>query len=41
MVFVRNQYLNERKFGQTEDLAKAEGEDFEGWRAVVGTKFMF
>ena len=31
----------ERKFGQTEDLAKAEGEDFEGWRAVVGTKFMF
>jgi copper resistance protein B len=31
----------ERKFGQTEDLAKSEGEDFEGWRAVVGTKFMF
>ena len=31
----------ERKFGQTEDLAQAEGEDFEGWRAVVGTKFMF
>jgi len=31
----------ERKFGQTEDLAKAEREYFEGWRAVVGTKFMF
>lgn len=31
----------ERKFGQTEDLAKSEGEDFEGWRAVIGTKFMF
>jgi len=31
----------ERKLGQTEDLARSEGEDIEGWRAVIGTKFMF
>ena len=31
----------ERKLGQTEDLARADGEDIEGWRAVIGTKFRF
>jgi copper resistance protein B len=31
----------ERKLGQTENIASSEGEDIEGWRAVIGTKFMF
>jgi len=31
----------ERKFGQTENIADREGEDTEGWRAVVGTKILF
>ncbi len=31
----------ERKFGQTEDLAKAEGEDTEGSRFVIGARLMF
>ena len=31
----------ERKLGNTEDLARDEGEDVEGWRAVIGTKVMF
>lgn len=31
----------ERKLGQTENLARNEGEDYEGWRAVIGTKLMF
>ena len=31
----------ERKFGDTADFAKAEGEDAAAWFAVVGTKFMF
>ncbi|NQV99489.1 MAG: copper resistance protein B [Rhodospirillales bacterium] len=31
----------ERKLGQTENLARSEGEDTEGWRAVIGTKFIF
>ncbi|NQU58658.1 MAG: copper resistance protein B [Rhodospirillales bacterium] len=34
-------FLYERKFGQTADFARAEGEDVEGWRAVIGTKFVF
>lgn len=31
----------ERKLGQTENIALSEGEDVEGWRAVIGTKLMF
>jgi copper resistance protein B len=31
----------ERKLGQTENIALSEGEDIEGWRAVIGTKLMF
>jgi len=31
----------ERKLGDTADLARSEGEDIEGWRAVFGTRFMF
>lgn len=31
----------ERKLGNTADLLRAEGEDVEGWRAVVGLKMMF
>jgi copper resistance protein B len=34
-------FVYERKFGQTKDFAKAEGEDIEGWRLVIGTKLMF
>lgn len=33
--------IYERKFGDTADLADAEGEDTEGWRIVVGTKLVF
>jgi len=31
----------ERKLGKTADIAREEGEDTEGWRAVFGTKLMF
>ncbi|MBT8005118.1 MAG: copper resistance protein B [Rhodospirillales bacterium] len=31
----------ERKLGNTADFANEEGEDVEGWRIVVGTKFKF
>lgn len=31
----------ERKLGNTADLLRSEGEDVEGWRAVVGLKMMF
>ncbi|MBL4613280.1 MAG: copper resistance protein B [Magnetovibrio sp.] len=31
----------ERKLGKTADYSLEEGEDIEGWRAVVGTKLMF
>ena len=34
-------FVYERKLGQTENLALAEGEDTEGWRAVIGTRLMF
>ncbi len=34
-------FVYERKLGRTENLARAEGEDTEGWRAVIGTKLMF
>ena len=34
-------FVYERKLGQTADFARDEGEDTEGWRAVIGTKFMF
>ncbi|NQV59085.1 MAG: copper resistance protein B [Alphaproteobacteria bacterium] len=34
-------FLYERKFGQTADFARAEGEDTEGWRIVIGTRLMF
>ena len=34
-------FVYERKFGQTENIAELEGEDTEGWRAVVGTKVLF
>jgi len=34
-------FVYERKLGQTADFAIADGEDVEGWRAVVGTKFRF
>jgi len=31
----------ERKLGKTADFVRANDEDVEGWRAVIGTKFMF
>ncbi len=31
----------ERKLGRTADFARDEGEDIEGWRAVLGTKLVF
>lgn len=31
----------ERKLGNTADLADEEGEDIEGWRAVIGTRIVF
>ena len=31
----------ERKFGQTADFARDEGEDVEGWRVVLGARLMF
>jgi copper resistance protein B len=31
----------ERKLGNTADLARDEGEDIEGWRAVVGARVVF
>lgn len=31
----------ERQLGNTEDLARDEGEDIEGWRAVIGARFVF
>ncbi len=31
----------ERKLGRTADFARDEGEDIEGWRAVIGTKIVF
>ncbi len=31
----------ERRFGQTKDFAEDEGEDFEGWRFVIGARLMF
>lgn len=31
----------ERKLGNTADLARDEGEDIEGWRAVFGTRVVF
>ena len=34
-------FVYERKLGNTADFARDEGEDVEGWRAVVGTKLMF
>jgi len=34
-------FVYERKLGRTADFAIDEGEDIEGWRAVVGTKIMF
>ncbi|MBL6953722.1 MAG: copper resistance protein B [Alphaproteobacteria bacterium] len=34
-------FAYERKFGQTADFARAEGEDTEGWRIVIGTRLMF
>lgn len=34
-------FVYERKLGQTENLALAEGEDTEGWRVVIGTKLLF
>ena len=34
-------FVYERKLGQTADIARAEGEDIEGWRAVIGTRLMF
>ncbi len=34
-------FVYERKFGQTEDFAEAEGDDIDGWRLVIGTRLMF
>jgi len=31
----------ERLFGQTEDFARDEGEDVDGWRLAIGAKLMF
>jgi len=31
----------ERKLGKTADFVRANDDDVEGWRAVIGTKFMF
>jgi len=31
----------ERKFGETADLAREDGEDIEGWRFVIGTRIKF
>lgn len=34
-------FLYERKFGETADFAKSDGEDDEAWFAVIGAKLMF
>ncbi|MBT7755855.1 MAG: copper resistance protein B [Rhodospirillaceae bacterium] len=34
-------FVHERKFGQTADFARDEGEDVEGWRVVFGARLMF
>jgi len=34
-------FVYERKLGNTADILDAEGEDIEGWRAVIGTRFVF
>ena len=34
-------FVYERKFGDTADFAKAEGEDAAAWFAVIGTRLMF
>ena len=31
----------ERLFGQTEDFAREENEDVDGWRLAIGAKLMF
>lgn len=34
-------FVYERKLGNTADILDAEGEDIEGWRAVLGTRVVF